>query len=90
MTRLQILLACVLLACFAAQIDLAHEHHCLIEKAACSTCRVVVAPFAATPATTTVLHVASDPSHAGPPPMDAHRASTALRDAFRLRAPPRS
>jgi hypothetical protein len=88
MTRLRVLIATLLLAGFVAQFDTAHEHHCLIEKAACGTCRVVVAGFVATAPATTALHVACDASHAAPPPTDTHRPCTRLRDAFRLRAPP--
>lgn len=90
MKRLRILLASVVLAACAAQFDVAHEHHCLIEKMACGTCRVVVAQFAATPPATAAIHVPCDPPHAVASLPDVQPRCTALRNAFRLRAPPRS
>jgi hypothetical protein len=88
MTIVRILVAALALLCSTVQIDIAHEHHCLVEKAACGTCRTVVAPFAATPPVAATLHVVEQPVLAITAPCDAHDAATVLTDAFRLRAPP--
>ena len=88
MRVLRTVVVCLLLACLAVQLDVAHDHHCVVEKVACATCRAIVTPMVAPADAPVLLPIPALVAAGITAVADAHRQSTALRDAFRLRAPP--